>query len=264
MRPSDPGRRRVLRNALAVAAATALAPAGTANAAAAADAAGPARRAWFPPVPGMRGDRRANEFWYRFDQDTIVRPSAELKEAYAALRANVDRVGQGSIADIWLKMVKSDEYPDNFTAFAAPVKQPLDVVSRTQLRVIDAFYDRGGPQLDAAFSWFGQGVLYDPRIKGAHTMNGDPPRGYHTWHAYLRAMMLHDIDRERWRELAPRVALAWATQSTARPDAKKENQPLPQETVRRLAAFWLPRTPETLDTDFQADPYPWSAGNGVS
>ncbi|KAB2352440.1 hypothetical protein [Actinomadura rudentiformis] len=261
MTSSDPGRRQILQSTLGITAAAALGTAGLLNAPRALAADGGGRRQ-FPPVPGMHGDRRANELWYQFDEITLVSQPPELKDAYAAIYSYIDQVGKGSIADIWLEMVKTNAYPGNFTAFAAPIKQPLEVVSRIQLGVFDAFYHPRSPRLVSAFSWFGQGVLYDPRRKQAHTMNGDPPRGYHTWHAYLRAMMFHDIDRQRWRELAPRIALAWATQSTAKPDVTKVNPPLPRETVRRLKASWIPRTPERLDTDLQSFPYPWSTRQG--
>ncbi len=87
-------------------------------------------------------------------------------------------------------------------------------------------------------------------------MDGNPPIGYHVWHVYLRAMMFLDIDWRRWRELDPMIAYAWALQSVAKPDPNKVNLPLPHKTVSRLAAAWLPRTPEQLDVAFQSFPYP--------
>ncbi|MFC5099371.1 hypothetical protein [Kibdelosporangium philippinense] len=53
----------------------------------------------FPPVPGMLGDRRANEFWYRFDEASTqgcrrrdggrVQPDAGVLRRRAELPATV-------------------------------------------------------------------------------------------------------------------------------------------------------------------------------
>ena len=38
-----------------------------------------------PPVPGMLGDRRANELWYQLDEISLYHPSQEVQDAYAVL-----------------------------------------------------------------------------------------------------------------------------------------------------------------------------------
>ncbi|RLL69813.1 hypothetical protein [Streptomyces sp. Z26] len=248
-------RRQVLKVSLGVAAVSA---AGTVVAPPASAA---APRDDFPEVPGMSGDRRANEFWYQLDETTLYDSSQEVKDAYAAIEAHVGNIERG-MREKWLELVGTPGYPDNYAAFMTPIRQPLEVLSRTQLGVMDRYYRHQHLRLVQAFGWFGEGVLYDPRGHApflVHTMNGTPdtpPPGYHTWYAYLRAMSLLDIDRRRWDRLAPALAFAWAAQSTARPAQDAVNPPLPPRTVRRLAATWLVKDVDRLDRDFRSFPYP--------
>lgn len=38
-----------------------------------------------PDVPGMVGDRWANEFWYQYDEISYFTPTQEMKDAVAAI-----------------------------------------------------------------------------------------------------------------------------------------------------------------------------------
>jgi hypothetical protein len=135
-------------------------------------------------------------------------------------------------------------------------------LSRLELDAFDAFYQPDSRQFVEAFSFFGQGVLFDPRRADVqdevHTMGALP--FYHGWHAYLRAMMFLDINRDRWVTIDPVVAFAWAVQSTAKPSTRVVNPALPRETIARLAASWLPRSPQRLDHDFRSMPEPAGIG----
>ncbi|CAM3909383.1 hypothetical protein KIPE111705_31070 [Kibdelosporangium persicum] len=215
----------------------------------------------FPHVPGMHGDRRANEMWYWFDDMTLYHRIQEVTDAFAAMR---DKLGENyvkGVYDTWLEMCTSPGYPRNFAAFVAPVRRPLRVLSQVQLGILDTYYRPGDPRLTAAFSDFGQGVLYDPRRAEfraeVHMMaGGENAYGYHIWHAFLRAMMFLDIDRVRWARISPLIGFAWALQSTAKPKEREINPPLPGGTVRRMASSWLSRTPRQLDQSFLSWPYP--------
>lgn len=214
----------------------------------------------FPPVPGMLGDRRANEFWYQFDNATQFHPSAAFVAALTAMGTYFSQpsdVPPGTVIQVWLSMSKAADYPQNFIDWMKPVRQPLQVISQVQLSIFDLFYRRHDPRLTAAFSYFAQGVLYDPRhTPPVHTMGETPPPGYHNWHVFLRAMMFLDVDRQRWAEIAPLNGFGWALQSIAKPSQQQVNPPLPRETVEEQAAYWLRRTADQLDTDFQSFPYP--------
>ncbi|MEU6482672.1 hypothetical protein [Streptomyces sp. NPDC046887] len=208
----------------------------------------------------MHGDRRANEMWYQFDEVTKYKSDRELTDAYIAIGKLFEGDIERSVLAKWQALSPSPEYPANFARFVAPAKEAFAVVSRAQLDVFDAYYRRRGAGLASAFVDFGQGVLFDPRRADVesevHTMDGNPPRGYHVWHAYIRAMLLLGVDVGRWESIARYNALAWAVQSVAKPALRAVNPPLPKATVARLAATWLPRDARRLDGDFQSFPYP--------
>jgi hypothetical protein len=253
----DVDRRGLLRGSLVMAALAGTTAVLGSNTAAAALA--PPRTEPLPEVPGMLGDRLGNEFWYRFDQYTAFAPSAELAEAYEVLRSRFERF-ERDIYFAWRDTNAAGTYPAAFLEVVTPIRPQLEVLSRAQLIAFDELYHRHDPRLVTAFIDFGQGVLFDPRLaeheQEVHTMNGRPPVGYHTWHAFIRAMMLLGIDRGRWRRIAPLNGLAWAVQTVAKPDTRVVSPPLPRETVRQLTRLWLPKSVAQLDEDFLSFPYP--------
>jgi hypothetical protein len=258
----DMGRRQVILTSLGLVALAGTAAAGGPGAVPA-QAAGGKREREFPDVPGMHGDRRANELWYSLDEATMYNASQEFKDAYTAIKSYLGGSPETALREKWFELSAASEYPHNFTSFVTPMREPLRVVSRTQLDVFLAFYGRRDPRLAEAFSYFGEGVLFDPRRAPAeqevHTMNSRediPPVAYHTWHAYIRAMMLLGIDRRHWAEVAPLNGLAWAVQSVAKPAMRQINPSLPRGTVAELASRWLPRGTDRLDREFQSFPYP--------
>ncbi len=213
----------------------------------------------FPAVPGMAGDRRANEFWYRFDQELLFDAKPEILDAYTSIGKAIGG-SPDLLAQTWLKMVKSLDYPGNYAEFVSQFRPQFELLSRTQLGIMDRFYRPNSPELAQAFGYFGAGVLFDPRRADieseVHRMDGDPPIGYHTWHAFLRGMMFLGISPERWACIDPLVAYGWAVQSVAKPKPREINPPLPPATMGRLAYKWLPRTVTQLDRDFQSVPFP--------
>jgi hypothetical protein len=266
---NDLSRRRFLHTSLGAAAVSGLGLAGLLGSPAA--AAGPGAAAGdqapcgcpdpdLPPVPGMLGDRLANEFWYQFDQLFMYAMTQEVADAFTAIDVYCASVNEG-IAFAWLQRMKAPGYPGTYAEWSRPIAEPLATLSRLQLGMFDAYYCRHDPRLVQAFADFGQGVLYDPRrLPGAepvHTGFGDPPNdvGYLFWWVFLRSMMLVGVDTLRWQEMAPRVAFAWQVQGVAKPNHLAVNPPLPRETLRGLARTWLRRSVEQLDTDFQTFPY---------
>ncbi|MEU7135046.1 hypothetical protein [Streptomyces sp. NPDC046261] len=199
----------------------------------------------------MLGDRLANEFWYRFDEATLVRQSPELKEAYAAITRHVGGNPSSGMLKAWTRLGMAEGYPASYAEFLRPVREPLRIVSGVQLAVFERYYRHRPHGVFTAFSLFAQGVLFDPRREPVqaevHTMDGDPPLGYHVWHAYQRASVLLGIDGRFWTSVIPVNGFAWALQLLARPDTRKVNPALPRETVRRVAASWLVRSPDEVD-----------------
>ncbi|AOS62363.1 hypothetical protein [Actinoalloteichus hymeniacidonis] len=214
----------------------------------------------FPPVPGMRGDRRANEMWYHLDEVTLFNRTPEVEQAYAELYEVFGDGFMQLLFDTWSRLSGTPDYETEFTEFVTPIRAALQAFSRVQLEILDLYYLPNDPRLVTAFGSFGQGILFDPRRAGVgpqvHMMDGEETMSYHLWHIFLRAMMMLDIDRARWARLDPLIGYAWALQSLALPDSNAINPPLPRETVRGLAGSWLPRSPAELDRSFRSFPYP--------
>ncbi|MFI2415429.1 hypothetical protein [Streptomyces sp. NPDC018947] len=248
------GRRRALRGGLALAGAAglALSAPGTLARAAASRRDGHG----LPPVPGMLGDRLANEFWFQFDEATYFRQTPQLADAYATIAAHVGGNPLTGVRDAWVRTGTASGYPETYATFLRPVREPLRVISRTQVRVFRTYYGHRRDRILAAMSDFAQGVLFDPRRapvqSEVHTMDGDPPLAYHTWHAYQLASVLFDIDRRFWTAMIPVNGFSWALQLIAAPSTRTVNPALPRETVARVAASWLPRGVRRVDADLLA------------
>jgi hypothetical protein len=258
---NDLGRRRLMTTTLGTAAALGLGAGGLLTAAPAGAAERPSTHHGhggdFPDVPGMLGDRRANELWYQFDETTLYNVGPELEQAFTDIATALGDKWERAIFDTWMAMAATSDYPNNFIEYVTPVKGPLQVLSKAQLGVFDTFYRPYGRGIVGAFADFAQGVLYDPRReRPVHTMNGNPPPGYHIWFIFMRSMTLLDIDRHRWERMAPINAMAWALQAIAKPTQMEVKEPLPRAVVAREAAKWLPRGVRRLDRDFLSYPLP--------
>jgi hypothetical protein len=251
-------RRQALRGALAVAAAAGLSTVFAQPARADDDLALLHRR--LPHVPGIRGDRRANELWYVYEQTFYLNPSAEVNEAYQAVGA----VAGGSIEGL-LYLYRGSRgygtYPGKFVERLAPARDGLALLSGMQLEVLYRHYPHS--HLALPFYYLGEGTLYDPRMPEGgkvHMMNigpnGEPPVNWHLWHAIARAMTLLDIDAQAWTGIDPLIGLGWAAQSVAKPLPETVNPPLAPRVQRQLIRQWSGLSPEEMDTVFDSVPYP--------
>ncbi|MFB4313821.1 hypothetical protein [Actinomadura sp. 21ATH] len=268
---SEVGRRAVLTTSAAAVGAglgTALAGTGLGARPARADAAQralddpelPGPNPPIPDVPGMKGDPRANEFWYRLDQYSYFNPPASWRELFAGISAKVGPVP--SWRTLWLEHVRRDDYRRSYAALWAPARAELAEISRIQRVFFDAYYRNHLGRLVPCFAQMAQGLLYDPRLPDGyklHTM--DPPSGgteaYHRWHAVIRAQVLLGIDAGWWSAVDRLVGYGWAAQSLAQPvKDSPENPGLPARTDAALKRAWLPRSPRELDAAFQSFPYP--------
>ncbi|WP_419995123.1 Tat pathway signal sequence domain protein [Streptomyces boninensis] len=255
-------RRGVLKAAVGVAAA-----AGTVTLAGTAPAVahGRGRHEKYPKVPGMVGDRKANEFWYQYDEMSYYTPTPELQAAVGAVVAPFGKFEE--IWDSWLKLYQGRKYPYSFAELLAPNRDALKVISDAQREVFSRFYGRDPRGLVFAFQEYGQGTLYDPRRgegQKVHMMNYTPPNpthAYHRWHPFLRAFQIMDVDRHYWTQVHRLVGTAWELQSIAQPVTDRNDNPhLPRRQVRHVTNKWLRRPARHFDAAFAVFPYPADMG----
>lgn len=254
-------RRQLLRGAVGAGAATGLAlVAGAPARASTRDSAGHGPD--LPPVPGMHGDRRANELWYVYEQVFAFNPTPEMLAAYAA----IGEAAGGSmkdLVDVYLNTRRQNNYPHGFYDLVVPARNAYALLSTLQLDVYRQYYGRNWAALGAAFVAMGEGSLYDPRMPDGlkvHMMNygsnGEPPESWHTWHAIIRAMTLLDIEPRKWNVVDRFVGMGWTAQSIARPVTDAVNPPLSRRTAQQVVRQWRDRSPGEVDAAFDAYPYP--------
>lgn len=215
-----------------------------------------------PPIPGMLGNRRANEMWYQMDQKTLYAPVPGIVPAYLAINTYAAKYGGVDIGPlvVWLMTYKANGYPQSFRKWATPIRKPIAFISNVLLSNFDDYYSLCSPNLVNAFAWFGEGVLFDPRRikKGdpVHTMDSYPPIPYPVWYAYARAMMVLGISPTQWEYLAKLIGYACAVQIIAHPSQKHVNPPLKPWLIRQMADVMLSLDISELDRYFADFPYP--------
>ncbi|MCX4661897.1 hypothetical protein ACIBCB_11830 [Streptomyces uncialis] len=264
----DISRRRVLGTGLATTAAAGLGITGAGTGWAASALPGPHQDRDFPPVPGMRGDRRANEFWWQYEVRFAFEATQEVRDAYAAIDRSVGGPGDGSrlfaLHARYQQIRREGGFPDDYLSLVAPVKDAYAVLSRLQLELFDDHYGgRHQHLLPWAFVRMGDGTLYDPRMPGRNKLhlmpygaNGVMTHAWHLWHAVNRANTLLGLSPGRWNRIDPLIGLGWAVQSVMYPDPDLVNPPMATGTAQRLVRQWRWRTPARMDTAFDSHPHP--------
>jgi len=258
-----PSRRAVLRGALVAVGVVGIGIADVIPAAASATETDHGAYGAFPPVPGMKGDRGANEFWYTYEQRFHYNVTDQIRAAYGAISACTS---QGSFATIradYQKHRANGTWPQGYVQQFAPAKDAFAYLAELQADVQNQFYDNDPIGLAGAFFQFGEGTLYDPRSpvgSKCHLMDDSDngrPRGFHVWHGIIRATVLLGVKPARWDTICRFNALAWAVQSIQKPTVDSDsNPPVPPVKRAELEAYWLTRSIDQLDDAFDSYPYP--------
>ena len=201
------------------------------------------------------------EFWFEFDNffnPGFGEVGDDVLAAYAATG------GPFAIRDSWRQHRAESTYPAGFRDEMEPKRDALMQLAGQQLAIVDRHFSGDAAAEQTAFEEFGQGLNFDDRrpvgdkVHKMDTGGPDvPPRAYHAWHAFIRAVVLLGADEQRWLGLDRKVGLAWAIQNDARPtDDRPDNPPLPPARLEALRAAWLALDADGLDTAFDNDPLP--------
>ncbi len=212
-----------------------------------------------PPVEGMSGDRRANEVWYQLEVQTRVEPSPELLNAYFAIQEYAPDLGgvDTGLLFAWLGYYGAGLYPGAYIEWLKPIKDALQFISTTQLRIFDSLYQPNSWPLVRAFEDFGQGVLYDPRHTERVHHNANVI-AYTVWHSFASGMRLLGIDRKRWSGMIKLIHHARMVHEQAMPEALQLNDPLPSSVLEQIRRASLTTSLDEIDqSNFDFD-YPFS------
>ncbi|KDO11003.1 hypothetical protein [Amycolatopsis mediterranei] len=214
-------------------------------------------RTGLPPGPAILEDRRAHKLWFQFDAIALYHFSQEFRTPTPSSSPHPANAPEG-LYEKWRELSRDPAYPKNYAEFVEPIEGPPTTLSKLQLDNFDHFYRGDEAGLVKAFAAFGQGILFDPRRapeeSEVHTMNGNPPSGYHFWHSVVCAQLVQGIDRHRWARIDPMTGFGWPLQSIVKPDHRHVNPALPRDQVRSLPRYWLQRSPAELDQDFRPAP----------
>lgn len=258
-------RRKVLKGALVVAGVAGVGLAGALPANAATADSQSRDQSGFPVVPGMKGDRRANELWYTYEDVFNYNDTDQIEAAYNAIGACTS---YGSIEALYPEYQKhraAGTFPDGYTQQFAPAKDAFAYLTGLQLGVHDRFYKNNPIGIAQAFFHFGEGTLYDPRMPVGHknhimdySKKGTaPPTNFHAWHCIMRATVLLGIDPVRWTELVRCNGIAWETQSRLKPKADCDTNPAMDPLLRlKIEARWATMSVAQIDDAFDSYPYP--------
>ena len=203
--------------------------------------------------------QQAMDFWLEFDDVFHFHTPAAVQAAYQQIQFNFDLA-----VNAFDDGRAAATFPASFVAAVQPFRPALAVLSQFQLDVIDRHFHGDVDSLRMSMEDFGQGVLFDNRRQAGvkiHMMDGsgvgNPPIGYHRWHAFNRAFQLLGLQEDRWKKIDQFVGLAWAIQSVLKPIQDRQNNPeLTSARLSALRADWLAKTVDQIDAAFDSSPYP--------
>jgi hypothetical protein len=191
-------------------------------------------------------------FWFEFDEATLHTQ---------AMMDIIIRAGAGGAQDDYKNTRRQGTYPAAFRDKFVPRRADWVRIADLQTTIIGNLLGNDWADIRRAFEDFGQGILIDtdPRRvadnDAIHMMDGqagNPPVGYHRWHASIRAIQLLEIgDRDWWENLDRIVGLGWGVQSLAKPvQQDTPNPPLSQADLQNLRDAWLALAPDRRDRQY--------------
>jgi len=219
---------------------------------------------WRSSITSHDERRAILDFWFDFANFFIFNSPPKVSAA-------LNQIGYfGGILEMWREQRLHHQYPDGFLKKIEPHKEHISFLFDEQIRIMN-FHFGGDPERErTAFEDFGQGVLFDDRMPvgfKVHMMDIFPvsgttgaTRGYHRWHAFIRASTLLGLVSDQKMQLDQLIGLAWAIQSYLRPKQDTHDNPiLDYDKLSRLRDKWLAFSSEELDREFEKFPYPDSS-----
>jgi len=201
------------------------------------------------------------DFWFEFANFFIINPPPKVIEA-------LKQIGFfGGILEIWRDRRLHNQYPSGFLKEMEPHKEQIKFLFDEQIRIINIHFRGDLEKERMAFEDFGQGILFDDRMPvgfKVHMMDIFPvtgttgaTRGYHRWHAFIRASTLLGLVDDQNIQLDHLIGLGWGIQSYLRPKQDSNDNPrLNDDKLYQLRDKWLSFSLEEIEKEFEKFPYP--------
>src|SRR5437867_3394715 len=208
----------------------------------------------------------AADFWFAFDKEFHGNIGDEVGREYKILFSR----SFDELLLSWWRTRRDPSYPDSFDALLNPtIRTSIKNLIHLQYNIISHYF-HDSVEMESAFVYFGQGVLYDPRRPDGmkiHRMDGDSPDiyiGYYRWHSFLRAASLvertNNEGLKRILELDQLVGLAWAIQMEMNPHQDDEigelhgedphNKEMNPMRIDQLKKIWQTKSFDELDNEY--------------
>jgi hypothetical protein len=203
------------------------------------------------------------DFWYEFDR--LFNPRfghvpPDISEAYG--------LESGLVSDWLADRNKSNikHYPENFIARIRRTEETnsIKLLADNQLRIINKKLGND-MQLQKAFQYFGQGVLFDnfldeeshlprrPDDEKVHMMDV-VHFGYPRWHVFCRSAAFIGLDQDTWLKIDRLVGLAYALHMRLGPrqseDGTDPQNPERPDLVEELLPKFTSYSFDQLDEHF--------------
>lgn len=203
------------------------------------------------------------DFWYEFDllfNGRFGRVPPDIDEAY--------RLESGLVLYWLADRDKSNmkHYPENFMSRLrqTEVTNSIRLLADNQLRIINEKLDHD-MQLQKAFQYFGQGVLFDNFLDEESNLPRRPDDekvhmmdvihfGYPRWHIFCRSAAFIGLDQDTWLKINRLVGLAYALHMRLGPrqsqDGSDPQNPERPDLVEELLPIFTSYSFDQLDGHF--------------
>ncbi|MDQ3902800.1 MAG: hypothetical protein M3247_03975 [Thermoproteota archaeon] len=208
-------------------------------------------------------DRRIIDFWYEFDllfNPAFGQVPTDIAKAYGPV--------SGLLFD-WLAARNKQNieyYPENFIARITRTEETnaIRLLADHHLRIIGEKLDYE-VQLQKAFQFFGQGVLFDNLLDEESHLPRRPNNdkvhmmdvlhfGYPRWHVFCRSAAFIDLDKDIWLKIDRLVGLAYALHMELKPrqseDGSDPQNPERPDVVKHLLPMFTSYSFDGLDGYF--------------
>jgi len=202
------------------------------------------------------------DFWYEYDDFFLYHPPEDVSSAMQELDP------YGRLLDLFHYHVRNGTVETDFKTSVQKDKEAIRILSSNVLRIIQKYFDNNMELQQKAFELFAQGILFD----NGNDENGRPRRepgdkihmmdskvaGYVVWHAFIRSILLLELDvnKDAWLRMDRHVGLAAAIlaelikkgKDPQQSDDPNLNKSIDDTLLNELRKVWLVFSSQDIDS----------------